>query len=69
MVVVVVVSDVSDVSESDVVDEELPPLSLPQEIIVKLKSNTNRNSKILFIISPLAERKMRVRKIIYLSLQ
>ena len=45
------VSDVSDVSESDVVDEELPPPSLPHEIIVKLKSNTTRNSKIVFIIS------------------
>ena len=53
VVVVAVVSDVSesDVSESDVVDEELPPPSLPHEIIVKLKSNTTRNSKIVFIIS------------------
>ena len=70
VVVVAVVSDVSesDVSESDIVDEELPPPSLPHEIIVKLKSNTTRNSKIVFIISLVADRKMRVRKIISLSL-
>ena len=64
----VVVSDVTDVSESDVVEEELPPPSVPHEIMVKHKSNTKRNSKILFIISLLADRKMRVRKIISLSL-
>ena len=53
MVVVVVVSDVSDVSESAVVDEELPPLSVPQDIIVKLISKTTKNSIIVFIMSPL----------------
>ena len=70
VVVVVVsdVSDVSDVSESAVVDEELPPLSVPQEIIVKLISKTTKNSIIVFIMSLLADKKMRVRKIISLSL-
>ena len=51
VVVVVVVSDDSDESESDVVEEELPLPSLSHEIIVRLKRNTTRYSKIVFIIS------------------
>ena len=65
-VVVVVVPDesVSDDSVSDVVEEESLPELLPlsQEIMVRLKSNTTKSSKILFIFSLNRYRKMGIRK-------
>ncbi len=60
---------VSDDSVSDVVEEESLPELLPlsQEIMVRLKSNNTKSSKILFIVSLHRYRKMGIRKIIILS--
>ena len=46
-------------------DADEPPSSLPQEIMVRLKRNTNEMCKILFIFSPISNERRRFEELLF----
>ena len=49
----------------EVVLEEEPPSSVPQETMVRLKRNTNKMCKILFIFSPISNERRRFKELLF----
>ena len=47
------------------VDADEPPSSLPQEIMVRLKRDTNKICKILFIFSPISNERRRFEELLF----